>query len=96
MEIQKTKTNYISIVHEEIERYKSTCKIEELPLIIEDDRKGNVTITYSLRINGVKVKATAENKKEAKRKCYKKIFKEQLHLVAAAAAETPTDVPKEE
>ena len=95
MEIKKTKTNYISIVHEEIERYKSTCKIEELPLIIEDDRKGNVTITYSLRINGVKVKATAENKKEAKRKCYKKIFKEQLHLVAASE-ETPTDTPKED
>ena len=95
MEIQKTKTNYISIVHEEIERYKSTCKIEELPLIIEDDRKGNVTITYGVRVNGVKVKATAENKKEAKRKCYKKIFKEQLHLVAAAE-ETLTDLPKED
>ena len=95
MEIKKTKTNYISIVHEEIERHKSTCKIEELPLIIEDDRKGNVTITYSVRINGVKIKATAENKKEAKRKCYKKIFKEQLHLVAAAE-EMPMDVPKED
>ena len=95
MEIQKTKTNYISIVHEEIERYKSTCKIEELPLIIEDDRKGNVTITYGVRINGLKVKATAENKKEAKRKCYKKIFKEQLHLVAASE-EIATDSPKED
>ena len=94
MEIQKIKTNYISIVHEEIDRYKSMPTIEELPLIIEDDRKGNVTITYSVRVNGVKVKATAENKKEAKRKCYKKIFKEQLHLTPVAA-ETLADLAKE-
>ena len=79
--MEKQKINYVSIVLEEMVRHKSKAIIEELPLLVEDDKQGKIEITYRATVNGVKIRGTAENKKEPKRRCYEKIFKENLHLM---------------
>ena len=79
--MEKQKINYVSLVLEDMVRHKSKAVIEELPLLVEDDKQGKIDITYRANVNGVKIRGTAENKKEAKRKCYEKIFKERLHLM---------------
>ncbi len=79
--MEKQKINYVSIVLEEMVRHKSKAIIEELPLLVEDDKQGKIEITYRATVNGVKIRGTAENKKEAKRRCYEKIFKERFHLM---------------
>lgn len=80
--MEKIKINYVSLVLEDMVRQKSKAIIEELPLLVEDDKQGKIEITYRASVNGIKFKATATNKKEAKRLCYEKIYKEQFHLMA--------------
>ena len=79
--MEKQKINYVSLVLEDMVRHKSKAIIEELPLLVEDDKQGKIEITYRATVNGVKIRGTAENEKEAKRRCYEKIFKENLHLM---------------
>ena len=74
----KPKKDYVSMVMLEIDRYKEKPELVEKGVVVNDDKKGNITVTYKMTCNRIPIEATANNKKEAKRQCYKRIFKEQL------------------